>query len=64
MLLHRHECRVSLRVYIAPDDMSISEAKVSIEFCLLEPRPGLVSSNHLVPCHTHTSPPHQAPTRG
>lgn len=57
VLLHGHECRVKLRAYIARDDLSISEAKVSIDFYLLEPRPGLASSNHPVPCHTHPVPP-------
>lgn len=40
---------VNLRAYIAQDDLSVSEDKVSIEFYLLEPHPGLASPNHLVP---------------
>lgn len=49
VLLHGHEYSVNPRAYIAQDDLSVSEDKVSIEFYLLEPHPGLASPNHLVP---------------
>lgn len=57
VLLHGHEYRVNLRAYTAQDDLSVSEDKVSTGFYLLEPHLGLASSNHLVPCHTHSVAP-------